>query len=1087
MFRKKWRNQEKKFIFQDGSGKRWKRIWIITISLFVLLSIVLSAAGHGLFHNPVLPQTDFKESPVIKPISEPIKTVQTNQIQFGPSDLKSPVKIPREEIYGFYLSGSPISRQSLDLNIDSIGVLIPDWYWLDSELNLQTNKETEVINLAKENGVAIMPRLSLSENAGETGLPRLLGSADSRSALIETLYHKVKAGNYSGINIDFKDLRVNDKESFTALISELYELFHANGLEVTVTVPPENEAYDYRNLTNSSDRIIVKLFKELAVMEEPEPVAPLGWVQQIVEQIPVPPEKMVVSLNNESYEWDSSSQEMVNCLMFHEVMKTAASSGLKSQWDPVSMNPYLRYTKDNVPHIIWFLDAATSYNIIKLALSQGVKGIAVDQLGHEDSGLWKYIPDTSAMEEGTHKLHSMENPIPVIEMGSGEVIRLSNRSQQGKRTVHLNTDGYINNETYEKYPLPYYIEKSGGNQNKKIVLSFDDGPDPAYTPKILDILSKEQVRASFFVVGRQAALHPEILQRIHREGHEIGNHTFSHSNITEDSPATLQAELNSTQRLIQQVTGHSSILYRPPYTTDLDEDSPEDLLPYLQAQEMGYTMVGSYIDPKDWYADSTKNIVNRLLNNLSDGNIVLLHDSGGDRSATVEALPKIIKVLKDEGYTFVTTADLINKEQTSLMPPVEDEIFPYMFFYKIANTLFIWLINFCIFFFSLGIILGILRLILLFTFSYKHSRQKSNHKPSPYPPFVSVIIPAYNEEAVIEKTLQSILRSHYRNFEVIVINDGSTDHTAEVVKKISKNNIRVRQTVKVNEGKTAAINYGFLKARGEIIVTLDADTSIVPDTISLLVNHFKDEKVAGVSGNVRIGNIRNVITLWQHIEYVTGFNLEKRAFQELNSITVVPGAVGAWRKSAIAEADFFEEDTLAEDTDITLKLLRMGYQINYEPSAKAYTEAPETVRSFVKQRFRWSYGILQCLWKHSSAFFNPKQKGLGFVGLPYMWSQYIFSAFAPLIDIVFLIGLFGDTPKIITYYILFFLIDLFVAVYAFHLEGISKRPLILLIVQRIVYRQLLTFTVWKAFAYAAKGVLIGWNKLTRSGNVKLPD
>ncbi|OCA88006.1 hypothetical protein A8F94_09270 [Bacillus sp. FJAT-27225] len=1075
----------KNFVFQDSTGKRWNRLVVILLSVFLFLFVLLSAIGQSLFQNPVLPQISFGVKEEIQPINEPLNK-NGKPAKLGGGSQK-PYKVPREELYGFYLADDAVSKKTVTRNIHVLGVLVPNWYWLDSDYDLQTNKEKDIIKLAEKNGVKLMPRFSLHEDTDEDKFQQLLKSVESRRALATSLHERVKEDKFAGINIDIWQIRTENRGHFTAFVSELSQRFSADGLKVTLTVSPDHPAYEYKKLAEVSDRVFVKFFKELPEMERPGPVASIEWFQETLKRLPIPREKIIVSLSNEGYEWDMDKQELVNHLQFHEVMRAASSSGLTVQWDSNSMNPYIRFTKNGVPQLIWFLDAVTSYNQIKLGLALGVKGVGIEQLGYEDPGLWKYLTDTSRMEANSEKLKTMENPIPIMNIGYGEILRISSKSQEGSRILQLGSNGYITKESYTDYPLPYYIERYGEQQGKVIVLSFDDGPEPTYTPKILDILSEEQVRASFYVVGRQAALYPDILERIHREAHEIGNHTFSHSDIQKSGPYMLQAELNSTQRLIQQITGHSTNLYRPPYTPDLLVENAMELTPFLQAQEMGYTMVGSYIDTKDWNTGSSEEIVARLLNNLEGGNIVLFHDAGGDRSATVEALPKIIKALKDEGYTFATVSDLIGKQRLDVMPPVEEETFPYLKFYKLANTLFIWTIKFCSAFFILGIVMGIIRLLLLFFFSLKHGRRKPLAKSSlPYEPFVSIIIPAYNEEKVIKPTIKSILKSQYKNYEVIIVNDGSTDNTYKKVKKIANKNTIVRQIIKENEGKTAALNSGILESHGDIIITMDADTSIAPDAISRLVTHFKDKKVAGVSGNVRIGNLQNMLTLWQHIEYVTGFNLEKRAFHELNCITVVPGAIGALRKSAIIEAGLFKDDTLAEDTDITLKLIRMGYRIHYEPDAYAYTEAPETVKSFVKQRFRWSYGILQCLWKHSGALFSRKNKGLGFVGLPYMWFQYVFQAFSPLIDIVFLIGLFGDTERIITYYLLFFLVDLLVSFYAFWLERTSYRPLFHLIVQRFIYRQLLVYSIWKAFIYAGKGILIGWNKLQRSGNVKLP-
>jgi len=296
---------------------------------------------------------------------------------------------------------------------------------------------------------------------------------------------------------------------------------------------------------------------------------------------------------------------------------------------------------------------------------------------------------------------------------------------------------------------------------------------------------------------------------------------------------------------------------------------------------------------------------------------------------------------------------------------------------------------------------------------------------------------------------------------------------------------KVRLINKANGGKSSAVNRGFMDAKGEIVVVLDADTVISKDAISLLVRHFVDKNVAAVSGNVKVGNVGNIWTTWQHVEYVTGLNLERRAFDALNCITVVPGAIGAWRKELVAKAGYYKEDTLAEDADITLTFLRQGYKIVYEEGAKAFTEAPVDLKSLLKQRVRWSYGTLQCLWKHRDALFNKNQKTLGFIALPNTWLyQVVFQSLSPLTDILFFLGMIGGhrIETLITY-ILFFVIDLSITCYAFHLEGEKKKPLITLFIQRIVYRQLMTYVVYKSMISAVMGVKVGWNKLKRLGNV----
>lgn len=1077
----------KNFVFQDLSGKRWSIIRIVTVIIMIFFIVVSSVIAVSLFKNPDLSALKLEEDNVI-PINEQLASSSQVSSKLSLNEKDAVSEISKDNIYGFYQKDDDYSKSSLKENIDSLGVVMPDWYYLRSNKTVKKTTEKDIDELAKENNVKIMPRLSLQNTSDLKMFHELISSSKSRTAFIKSLYQQVKSDHYDGINMDLRDMSEEDKVLLTSFMSELYKLFHSNDLQVILTVTPDNGAYDYSALSGTVDRMIVMLFDEHSETTEPGSVASASWSQKVINELPVPPEKLIVCLANFGYDWTVDSKESGKYLTYTEIMEKASESNLKIQWDQTSRSPYLRYMQDNKEHIIWFLDAVTSYNQLKIAMEQGIKGLAIQSLGYEEMNIWDLLKSNTSIENNVKKLETIENLTPIDFKGKGEVIKVSPESEVGSRNIKVDTNGFINLETYEKYPIPYYIERFGGLESKKIAFTFDDGPDPTFTPQVLNILSEKNVKGTFFVLGKQAALYPEIVERIYKEGHTIGNHTFSHSDIKKDNSLTLQVELNSTQRLIEQITGHSTTLLRPPYTTDADY-SEDELQSVFQFQNMGYTMVGSLIDSRDWESKSSDEIVKRVTEtNLKNGDIILLHDAGGNRSTTIEALPKIIDTLREKGYTFVTPSELVEKNRDDVMPKVQESSSLYMTFYKLADTLYIFFSKFGTWFFATAIVIGIIRLLFLLFFSFKHKRNYENRRRREgFNPSVTVILPAYNEESVIENTVHSILKSDYTNFELIIVDDGSTDQTANVVKKVFYNDSRVRLITKQNGGKSSAINTGFTESNGEIIVIFDADTSIASNAISLLVNNFDNEQVAAVAGNVKIGNIRNLLTLWQHVEYVTGCNLERRSFDELNCITVVPGAIGAWRKRAVAEVGYFEEDTLAEDTDVTLKLLRKGYRITYEPNAYAYTEAPENLTSFIKQRFRWSYGILQCLWKHRGALFNPKQKTLGFIGLPNMWLQYVLQALAPLADLIFIIGLFGDMPKILTFYAGFLAIDLLTTFYSFKLEKVKTKPILLLFVQRIVYRYFLTYTVWKSIIFALKGILVGWNKLKRSGNVKLPE
>jgi cellulose synthase/poly-beta-1,6-N-acetylglucosamine synthase-like glycosyltransferase len=390
--------------------------------------------------------------------------------------------------------------------------------------------------------------------------------------------------------------------------------------------------------------------------------------------------------------------------------------------------------------------------------------------------------------------------------------------------------------------------------------------------------------------------------------------------------------------------------------------------------------------------------------------------------------------------------------------------------------------------FVVATVLGLLRFVFLVYFSGRQARRRPGlSSGSELPTPVSAVIAAYNEEEVICRTVQSVLDSDHPVGEIIIVNDGSTDRTSAVIRKAFKDHPQVLLLEQENSGKSAAVNWGFRTASNEIVVAFDADTIVGRQSIGHLVQHFHDPRVGAVSGNIRVGNVHNLLTKWQHIEYVIGFNLERRAFDELNCVTVVPGAMGAWRKSAVAACGYFPEDTLAEDTDVTLSLLQNGLHVTYEPRAVAFTEAPSDLRSLFKQRTRWTYGTLQCLWKHRRALLSGKHKALGWIALPSMWVfQFGFQLLAPLADLVFLAAMAaGQVQTVLLYYGLFLLIDYLAALRAFRLEGENPRVLVWLFLQRIIYRMIIMLVIIKSILMAIRGIPVGWNKLRRKGDVTI--
>ncbi|MGM0900727.1 MAG: polysaccharide deacetylase family protein [Bacillota bacterium] len=1091
---------DQEHVFLDPAKRRWSIIKRMSVGFAILIILVTTIFIEGLNTNPDFPElelnpkmTENEMKPIYTTLSEEElatqvpKTDPSTLIQKNMGKLNEKQLATKQEVFGFYVNWDQNSQISFENNIDSITTLVPEWMQLTPNLSLNTNVDRTIVAKAKEHDINILPSVTNFINKKWDGdiLHQLFTTPGAEDLFIRNMLDSVKANDFDGINIDFEEIKQEDKEHFTDFMNKVYKSFHQQGLMVTLAVPPMNKSFDYASLAASADRMIVMLYDEHHTMSGPGPIASSNWVKESLTQLNIPSEKLIISLGSYGYDWEENSKKPADIMTFSDIMKMVSRNSLQIHWNSQAGNPYFQYKTNEKKHTVWFLDGATVYNHMKLAIDSGSRGIAIWRLGSEDPSIWNFINKPKEISNPSNALTSLVIPESVHSSSKGEIVTIVSPSE-GTRTVQLEENGMIETETYDKLPKPLEVVRHGKPNSKEVVLTFDDGPDPTYTPQILDILDKYHIKGTFFTIGENALLHPELVKRMYNEGHEIGNHTFTHSDVAYMSPMQLRMELNATQRLFQEMTGHSMTLFRPPYVSDAELKATEsELLPLLQTQEMGYTMVGQSIDSNDWQGITSNEIVNQVLNQLPNGNVILLHDSGGDRSNTVKALPLIIEELKKRGYTFTTIAGLVEKSESQVMPPVNQDN-PYLVYEKaVFKVLQGWQSGLSFLFYS-AILLGILRLVVFIFLSSKQvKRYKETEIDPDFTPFVSVVIAAYNEEKVICKTIDSILSSDYSSLEILIIDDGSSDGTAVVVQETYANHPLVRLTKKNNGGKSSAVNLGFKEAKGEIVVALDADTIIAENAISLLVNHFKDENVAAVSGNVKVGNKGNLLTNWQHIEYVTGFNLERRAFAALNCITVVPGAIGAWRKMAVEEAGYFKEDTLAEDTDITLTLLRNGKKIEFEEKAYAFTEVPEDIRSLAKQRYRWVYGTLQCLWKHREALFDKKHHSLGYIALPNMWLfQYFYQIVSPIADLLFIIALFSPHPgKATIGFMLFYLLDFFASLYAFRLEKESPKPLGSLFLQRILYKQLMTYVVLKSILSAIKGVTVGWNKLKRNGNV----
>ena len=618
-----------------------------------------------------------------------------------------------------------------------------------------------------------------------------------------------------------------------------------------------------------------------------------------------------------------------------------------------------------------------------------------------------------------------------------------------------------------------------------VALTFDDGPDPTWTPRILEILERHDVPATFFVVGARITQHPGLLRRTVESGHEIGVHTFTHADLGVVSPRQAEIELSQTQLAIAAATGHRTALMRPPFSSTPEGLDQRDHAALTDVVQDGYIAVLSTHDSQDWSRPGADAIVERSLPSDGEGAIVLLHDGGGDRQQTVTAVEELIPRLKAEGYEFATVTDAVGRPDAVMEAPAEQRWRGTFVVGAVrASEIMISVLSWALV--ALGVLTAARMLVLLVAAGiHVRSRRRATWGREVLEP-VTVIVPAFNEAAGIVRTVGSVYDSEYPYLEIIVVDDGSTDGTAHAVEQLGLPGVRVIS--QPNRGKAVAIQAGIDEAQADLIILLDGDTIFERSTIHRLVQPFADPRIGAVAGNVKVGNRRGLLGRWQHIEYVIGFNLDRRLYDLFGCMPTVPGAVGAFRRRALADAGGLTADTLAEDTDLTMAVIRAGWRIVYEEDARAWTEVPATLGELWRQRYRWSYGTLQAVWKHRRALVSSGSAGrLGRRGLIYVGLfHFLLPLLGPVMDIALIYGLvFMETSAVALIWLGFLGAQVLIGVVAFRLDREPLRPLLWLPLQQFVYRQLMYLVVIQSVVTAIAGATLRWHKLERRGDATI--
>ena len=1143
-------------VFHDPSGRRQR--WVVRlaaviggIAIVVSVVFILSLIFLPVFPpTPVVPETVRRAlAPGLPKLAERAQRVRRFLLARVRHDLLKSIAVDEKKtarssnapestiVAAFYATWQETGLHSLRANATHITHLLPVWLAMTGDgANVDfrdwdpalTPHNLEVVGLAHVHHIQIWPVFSNAEKKrfDPARAHRLLSSVAAQQHVAETLRDWLRARHFQGINVDLENLDSLDTSRVPAFLARLKSVLAPAGLGLSFDIQATDDALDWQKLAAPCDFVVIEGYDEHGMIDQPGPISSIDWYRSVLDKaaLALPPSKVVVGLGNYAYDWpehggEAESMTYLEALLRARDQRSGEAPDSVVNFDPVALNPTYNYVDDDgKEHEVWILDGVTAGNQLRLARARNMRRFALWVLGSEDPSVWSLLSgvarDTLPNLDG---LKTIAFPYDVEFLGDGELLSVAEHPKTGHRELDIDAaTGICTDERYHDYPTSFVLRRTG-YQPRTLALTFDDGPYSPWTGMILDTLRALGVRATFFVIGQNADRQPDLVQREWDEGHEIGNHTFTHPNLGLCSIGRTRLELVATQRSVESIVGRSTRLFRPPYNADAEPTSAEEVKPIEIASDLGYLTVGEYLDPQDWALRealpdgrvrprTAQDIAQAVIGDVHEahGNTILLHDGGGDRSRTAAALRLFVPRLQREGYRFVTVSQLINSSRAQVMPPINPNDELLIGGDRIAFNTVYGIEDLLHFAFLAAIALGTARVLMIVTLALIARRRERRVDPAlPPATLVSVLIAAYNERAVIGRTVHAVLASDPPPLEVIVVDDGSTDGTAEALRESIGDDPRVRLVRQTNQGKASALNHALATARGDLVVCLDADTLFVHDTIAWLTRHFTDGRVAAVAGNVKVGNRVNLLTYWQAIEYVSSQNLDRRAYAFMNAVTVVPGACGAWRRDAMQAVGGLSADTLAEDMDLTWRLRRAGWRIENEPRAVAYTEAPETLNALFRQRFRWAFGTLQCLWKHRAAL--GRLGAFGALMMPSLWLfQILFPVLSPIVDIQIAITLiqFGQTwlaQSLLTrdwqpmpaalamlnhvafMYAFFLLIEVFGAAIAFVLDRERKRLLWWVVWQRFVYRQIMYAVVLRSVQMAIGGLRAGWGKVERRG------
>src|SRR6202167_1707699 len=683
-------------VFYDPQRARWKRLRRFADVLVAALSALIIFFVYTTLRDERLPELLFSpQKRAFKALKENEKEKARERQKKVANRSHRKSKLPASEVKlnqeegiraAFYVPWDAASFSSLRDYSRQIDLLYPDWLHVltpDGHLQAvddQTNKLFDGVqnNRVRSGDDRVMPLLKAEDSSMEVfpmvnnfdgaewvgAITDFLNNPSARAVFRQQVGMYLASDRFRGLMVDFEAFPSVGQPGYVALLNELSSDLHARGMKLYVSVPAHNLEFNYAAIAAPADGVVLMNYDEHYPGAASGPVASQDWfVNNLKFAVKViPREKLICAIANYGYDWVLKPKRgklppdaRDSSVSVQEAWLAARDSDVDITFDDDALHPHFSYLDErSLQHDVWFLDAVTARTHMRAAQTLGIQTFALWRLGGEDRTLWK-VWDIPGDPASADKLRDVPPGQDVDMEGQGEILRIEERPTHGTRdlTVDANTK-LITDEVFQSLPEPYRVARYGYSPNK-VALTFDDGPDPEWTPKILDVLKEKNATATFFLIGIQADKFSGLTQRIYREGHTIGNHTFTHPDVSNISSTQFNVELNLTERLFASLVGVRATLLRPPYAIDEEPDTADQVRPLEFAQELGYITVGNRIDPNDWNdkprrftaeeisASVLKHLPPCGPNDLRCGNIVLLHDGGGNRAETVRALPMIIE------------------------------------------------------------------------------------------------------------------------------------------------------------------------------------------------------------------------------------------------------------------------------------------------------------------------------------------------------------------------------------------------------------------------------------------------------------